>query len=133
MGNALAHTDSAERKWCGVKRYADIDKLIEELNQTYKGSMTDTVIMPLGMENWLNDRARHIPEKLSKYQPTKEELAAWNEQANELHAEGGLDSTIKELAVICACNEEHHLDHLQTECYRRALDFLVCLRQIITG
>lgn len=114
-----------------MKRFADIDKLIKELNETYKGSMTDIVIMPLGMENWLNDRARYIHETSADYRPLETELAAWSDKINELHAKGDLDSTIKELAVICADNEKHHMDHLQTECYRRALNYLVQLKQVV--
>ena len=36
-----------------MKAYALVDDFIKELNQKYKGSMTDICLMPLGVENWL--------------------------------------------------------------------------------
>lgn len=36
-----------------MKAYVLVDDLVKELNQTYKGEMTDICLMPLGVENWL--------------------------------------------------------------------------------
>lgn len=112
----------------GTKRYIDADKLIEELNQVYKGCMTEICIMPLGMENWLNERAVPRTESRLEYPPTEETLEQWDKDMNELHRRDDLDSVIKELTVICCEYERRKMDHLQTECYRKALRYLLLLR-----
>jgi hypothetical protein len=114
-----------------MKRYLDPDALIEELNQVYKGSMADMAIMPMGVESWLDARAKCIPETPEEYRPDKSDIKRWDECVNALHRAGDLNATIKELAVIIDYNETNHLDHLQTECYQRALNFLNLFAQII--
>ena len=88
--------------------------------------------MPSGLKDWLIDRSISIPKEPAEYRPTPEEVDVWSKQLDDLHAKGDLDSTIKELAVICTHYEAHHIDHLQTKCYRRALDFLVTLEKLTT-
>ena len=116
-----------------MQRYIDADKFIAELCTTYKGSMAEISIMPMGLENWINQRAQRVPEVKEPrfYEPTERALSAWNEQINDLHAKGDLDSTIKELAVICNTYEKNHMDHLQTDCYKRALSFLVEFQKML--
>ena len=72
-------------------------------------------------------RARRIPDPLPEYRAPQNKVSAWEQQVNKLHAAGDLASTIKELAVICADNEKHRMDHLQTVCFRRVLGFLVSI------
>lgn len=44
-----------------------------------------------------------------------------------------LDKVIEELSMICSHYEEWHMDVLQTKCYRKAISFLVELKQIKEG
>ena len=37
-----------------IKRILDSDKFIQKLNAVYQDSMTELCIMPLGIENWMN-------------------------------------------------------------------------------
>jgi len=96
-----------------MKRYVLVDDLIKELNETYKGHMTDFCLIPLGVENWLNDRAKY-PVQLhlhSKETPDPE-----------------LNEAIEELRAFCEITEGLHGQHWQTRCCRHALRYLEQLR-----
>ena len=74
-----------------MKAYVLVDDFIKELNQKYKGSMTDICLMPLGVENWLRERAAY-PVQLhlhSKETPDPE-----------------LDTLIENLKRLCAYYED---------------------------
>ena len=43
-----------------MKAYVLVDDLIKELNQKYKGEMTDICLMPLGVENWLDRKSTRL-------------------------------------------------------------------------
>ncbi len=62
------------------------------------------------------------------YPPTAEHEAKLNEELNTLHKKNDLDSVIKELTVICSYYEAHQMNRLQTECFRKALAFLILLK-----
>lgn len=98
-----------------MKAYVLVDDFIKELNQKYKGEMTDICLMPLGVENWLRERTAY-PVQLnihSKETPDSE-----------------LDMLIEELQGLCDFYENNKIRHFQTDCCRRALRYLEQLRLI---
>ncbi len=105
----------------------DADEFIKQLNDIYKGSMTELCITPLGVENWINDVSIYNTNYLI-YPPTAEHEEKLNEELNTLHKKNDLDSVIKELTVICSYYEAHQMNRLQTECFRKALAFLILLK-----
>ena len=68
-----------------VNRYVDADKLIERLNEIYKGSMTELCMTPLGVENFINDTAIYNSESCLSYPPTAEQKEKWEKEINTLH------------------------------------------------
>lgn len=93
-----------------MKAYVLVDDLIKELNQKYKGEMTDICLTPLDVENWLRDRAAY-PVQLhlhSKETPDPE-----------------LDTLIENLKRLCAYYEESGVDYSET---MQALRYLKQLR-----
>lgn len=74
-----------------MKRYILVDDLVKELNQTYGESMTELCMSPLGVENWLKEKAQY-PVGLyifHKDLPDPE-----------------LNTTIQNLRIICSHQEQ---------------------------
>lgn len=96
-----------------MKAYVLVDDLVKELNQTYKGEMTDICLTPLGMENWLRDRAAY-PVQLhlhSKETPDPE-----------------LDEVIDKMKGLCMYYEESGVDYSRTMQVLRYLEQLRLLK-----
>lgn len=98
-----------------MKAYVLVDDLIKELNQKYKGEMTDICLTPLDVENWLRDRAAY-PVQLhlhSKETPDPE-----------------LDTLIENLKRLCAYyeDEEPGVDYSATLAALRYLEQLRLLK-----
>ncbi|MBR7084456.1 MAG: hypothetical protein IKI37_04705 [Oscillospiraceae bacterium] len=110
-----------------IRRILDVDKFIGKLNAVYHDSMTELSIMPLGIENWMSQVAQYIDtDNAPTYRP-KEKHEDWLEEMDSLSEKSDLASVIKELTVICEHYEEYKMDYLQTQCYRKALSYLVFL------
>lgn len=95
-----------------MKRFVLVDDFIEELNQKHKEEMTDFCLTPLGMENWLNDRAVY-PVRLhicSKEAPDPE-----------------LNELIENMKRLCSYYKESGIAYSQT---MQALRYLEQLRLI---
>ena len=96
-----------------MKAYVIVDDLVKELNQTYKGEMTDICLMPLGVENWLRERAAY-PVQLhlhSKEKPDPE-----------------LDEVIDKMKRLCAYYEDSGVDYSDTMTVLRYLEQLRLLK-----
>lgn len=110
-----------------IRKILDADKFIQKLNAVYHDSMTELCIMPLGIENWMNQVSisfdtANVPD----YRP-KANHENWLEEMDNLSEKSDLASVIKELTVICERYEKYRTDHLQAQCYRKALGYLVFL------
>ena len=110
-----------------MRRILDVDKFIDKLNVVYCDSMTELSIMPLGIENWMNQVSLSVDtDNPPAYRP-KEKHDEWLEEIGILWEKNDLASVIKLLTLICEHYEEREMDHLQTKCYRKALGYLVFL------
>ncbi len=110
-----------------IRKILDADKFIQKLNAVYHDSMTELCIMPLGIENWMNQVSISFDTaNVHDYRP-KANHENWLEEMDNLSEKSDLASVIKELTVICERYEKYRTDHLQTQCYRKALGYLVFL------
>jgi len=110
-----------------IRRILDVDKFIGKLNAVYHDSMAELCIMPLGIENWMNQVAQPLDTANAPVYRPKANHEEWLEEMDSLSEKSDLASVIKELTVICERYEKYRTDHLQTQCYRKALGYLVFL------
>ncbi len=96
-----------------MKAYVLVDDFIKELNQKHAREMTDFCLTPLGVENWLRDRAAY-PVQLhlhSKETPDPE-----------------LDEVIDKMKRLCAYYEDSGVDYSDTMTALRYLEQLRLLK-----
>lgn len=99
-----------------MKRYILVDDLIKELNQTYQGSMIELCMSPLGVENWLNERAKY-PVRLQLFH--KDQL------------DPKLNDIIQCLGIIYRARKNHlPKGHWEPDCLENAVRYLEQLKML---
>ena len=65
----------------------------------------------------------------TKFEPSREDLGAWESRLNDLIDRNDLDSVMRALATIVADYDAHHIDHIQCHVYHKALDWMCSLKE----
>jgi hypothetical protein len=116
-----------------IKRILDSDKFIQKLNAVYQDSMTELCIMPLGIENWMNQVSLTVDmDNPPAYSP-KAKHEKWLAEIDTLREKNDLASVIKVLTLICEHYEEDKIDILHTKCYRKTLGYLVLMYNLLNS
>ena len=116
-----------------IRKILDADKFIAKLNAVYHDSMTELCIMPLGIENWMNQVAQCIDTDNAPDYCPKETHEDWLEEMDDFSGKSDLASIIKDLTLICEYCEKYKMDIFQTRCCRRALSYLVFLYNFLNS
>ena len=116
-----------------IKRILDSDKFIQKLNAVYQDSMTELCIMPLGIENWMNQVSLSVDMDNPPAYPPKAKHEKWLAEIDTLWEKNDLVSVIKVLTLICEHYEENKIDILHTKCYRKALGYLVLIYNLLNS
>ena len=116
-----------------IKRILDSDKFIQKLNAVYQDSMTELCIMPLGIENWMNQVSLTVDMDNPPVCHSKKKHEEWLAEIDTLREKNDLASVIKLMALICEHYEENKIDILHTKCYRKALGYLVLIYNLLNS
>ena len=116
-----------------IKRILDSDKFIQKLNAVYQDSMTELCIMPLGIENWMNQVSISFDMDNPPVCRSEKKHEKWLAEIDTLREKNDLASVIKVLTLICEHYEENKLDILHTKCYRKALGYLVLMYNLLNS